>query len=83
MNAFRKQIKTRDDQIIDLLSIDGPQGNLALKASDAPVVLNREQACELIDAVAEAFDLGIKAMPNEKLWTEVATQLGMDKAHAH
>jgi hypothetical protein len=61
IRIFRQTIAVKDGQQIDMLSVDDG-GDLALKATDHPVVLNREQGARLIDALAEAFDLPLRAV---------------------
>jgi hypothetical protein len=52
---FRKTIAMLDGDAVEMLSLDGPHGNLAMKASDHPVVMDRAAAAALINALAQAF----------------------------
>lgn len=55
---FRRTIDVQDGQKIDMLSLD-PRGNMAIKATDHPVVINREQAAQIINALGEAFEFPV------------------------
>lgn len=55
------KIACRDEQYLRVLSLRA--GEVALTASDAPVVLDRDQARHLIRTLATAAGLGIMIYP--------------------